>query len=73
MEFTEYYERVGGMIEGPKKRGTSQEDQESQLTWPLEGSQRQNHKPKSGHKLDIGPLFIFSPCAAQPSHGYSNN
>ena len=34
---------------------TPQGDQESQLTRPFEGSQRQNHQPKSEHRLDLGP------------------
>jgi hypothetical protein len=44
----------------------AQEDQDSQLTGPLGGSQRLNHQSKSVHKLDIGPLHICR-CATSVS------
>ena len=39
---------------------TPQEDQQSQLPWTLEGFQRMNHQPKSGHGIDVGLLHICS-------------
>ena len=47
-----------------KRTGTPQEDQQSQLTWTLRGSQRLNHQPKSMHGLDQGPLaHIYQTCS----------
>jgi hypothetical protein len=40
--------------------GTLQDDQQSQLTWILGGSQRLNHQPKSIHGLDLGNPHICS-------------
>jgi hypothetical protein len=37
-----------------KEIGTPQEDQQSQLTYSLGGSQRLNHQLKSKHGLDLG-------------------
>ena len=53
-------EELGEGLSGTKRTGTLQEDQESQLTWTLGGSQRVNHQPKSKHQLDLGPLHIHS-------------
>ena len=54
MELEDSYGRVGGRTEGPKQIGTLQEDQQSQLTWTLEDSQKLNHQPKNTHWLNLG-------------------
>jgi hypothetical protein len=46
--------RIKGRIEGRKRTGASQKDQQSQLTWTPGGSQTLNHQPKSKHRLDLG-------------------
>jgi hypothetical protein len=39
----------------PEWIGTPQEDQQSQLTWTLGGSQRLSYQPKSIYGLDLTP------------------
>ena len=40
-------QKLGESLRGLKRTGTPQEEQQSQLTWTLGGSQRLNHQPKS--------------------------
>jgi hypothetical protein len=54
MELEDSYGRIRERIAAPKVIVTSQEDQQSQLTWTLIGSLRLNHQPKNIHKLDLG-------------------
>lgn len=44
-------EELGEGLKSSKGIGTLQEDQESQLTWTLRGSQRINHQPMSKLRL----------------------
>ena len=59
--------RVGEVIDRP-----IEEDQQSQLTWTLGGSQRLSHQPKSMHGLDLAPTSpthnIYSRCVAWSSY-----
>lgn len=47
-------------VSKPKRTGTPQEDQHSQVTWTLWGSQRLNYQLESKHSLGLGPLHICS-------------
>ena len=47
-------EVLGEGLKTLKMTGTPQEDQQSQLTWTLGGSQRLSHQPKSTHELNQG-------------------
>jgi hypothetical protein len=40
-------------LQAQKRIETSQEDQQSQLTWTL-GALRLNYQPKNIHRLDLG-------------------
>ena len=66
-------EELGEGLRGLKGIGTPQEDQKSQLTWTLRGSQRLNHQPKSEHGLDLGSLCGGSRCAVWSSCGSPDN
>ena len=48
-------EEMGEGLKDSKRTGTPQEDQQSQLTWTLGGSQRLNHQRKYIHGLDLTP------------------
>jgi hypothetical protein len=48
-------EELGKGLRAPKEIGTPQEEQQSQLTWTLGGSQRLSHQSKSIHGLDLDP------------------
>ena len=64
---------LGKGLRDPKRTGTPQEDQQSQLTWTLEVSHTLNHQPKSEHRLDLGSLHMCSRRAAWSSCGSLNN
>ena len=51
-------EESGEGLRDPKEKETPQEDQQSQLTWTLGGSQRLNHQPGTY----MGSLNICSRC-----------
>jgi len=47
-----------GRVDCPRGDRSSKEDQQIQLTWTLEDSQRLNHQPKSMHGLDLSLLQV---------------
>ena len=49
-------EEFGEGLRALKGIGTPQEDQQNQLTWTLDSSQKLNHQPKSMYELDQIPL-----------------
>ena len=67
------YGRAEEGLQAPEGTGTPQEDQQSQLTWTLGGSQRLNHQPKSIHGLDLVLPCICSKCPAWSSCDSPNN
>ena len=58
--YGELEESFGGVMEWLEEPRGDREDQHSQLTWTLGGSQTLNHQPKSNHGLDLGPLHTCS-------------
>ena len=48
----------------PKGIRTTKEEQRSQLTWTLGGSQRLNNQQSSIHRQDLSPPHMCSKCAA---------
>jgi hypothetical protein len=56
LELQDIMEELGEGLRDLKRTGTSQENQQRQLTWTLGDSQRLNNQPKSKHRLDLGPL-----------------
>jgi hypothetical protein len=58
-------EELGKGSKELKGKETLSEDQQSQLTWTPQSTQRLNHQPKSIHELVCGPWHICSrglPC-----------
>ena len=70
-------EETGEGLRAPKRIGTLQEDQQSQLTWILGGSQRLSHQPKSKHRFVLGPSsmcnLVFKWVPQQREWGLSLN
>jgi hypothetical protein len=70
MELGNAYERIGGMISGPKEDRNSTKRPTESTNLDLWGSQSLKHQPKSMHNLDLGlPPYIYSRCAAWSSCG----
>jgi hypothetical protein len=60
MELREPYGRFERRTDRLEEYEDPQEDQQSQLTWTLGGSQSLNHKQNSEFRLDQCPLHICS-------------
>jgi hypothetical protein len=73
MELRKSNGRVWGRIDGSKRIGILQEEQKSQLTWTLGGSQRLNHQRKSEYEMDLGPLHMSIRCRPWSSCKSLNN
>jgi len=63
----------GRKTEESKRTDTLWEEQQSQLTWTLGGSQSLNYQPKREHRLDLGPLHRCSRVTACYSCGSPTN
>ena len=67
------YGRVGGRLKALKGIETLREDQQNQLTWTSESSQKLSHQPKNTNRLEEDPWHICSRCATQFPCGSPNN
>ena len=66
-------EKLGKVLSTLKGIGTPQEDQQCQLTWIPESSQRLSNQLNNINELEQGPQHIWSRHAAQYPYGSPNN